>query len=185
MSLRWLPNAISLSRIVLVWPILWLIVEDEFVWAFILIVVAGLSDGIDGYLAKRFDWGSPLGAKLDPIGDKVLIAGVFVTLSYVGLVPVWLTVFVFGRDIILVVGSSAINYLIRPFEGSPSKIAKLNTLLQLEFIAFVLCRAAFAWPDQIGVTVLGSAVLVTGVISMVDYMMLWVRHIQEEATHEL
>ena len=185
MTLRWIPNAISLSRIVLVWPILWLIVHDDFLWAFVLIVIAALSDGIDGYLAMRFDWGTPLGAKLDPIGDKVLIAGVFITLAYTGHIPVWLAVFIFGRDLILVTGSSAINYLIRPFEGSPSRISKLNTLLQLEFMAFVLCRAAFGWPDQIGITVLGAALIVTGVISMVDYMMLWVRHAREGATNEL
>jgi cardiolipin synthase len=185
MSLRWIPNAISLSRIVLVWPILWLIVEDQFVWAFVLIIIAGLSDGIDGYLANKFDWASPLGAKLDPIGDKVLIAGVIITLAYVGLVPVWLTVFVFGRDVILVTGSSIINYLIKPFEGGPSRISKLNTLMQLEFMAFVMCRAAFGWPDQIGVTILGAAVVVTGVISMVDYMMLWARHVKGDVTNEL
>ena len=185
MSLRWIPNAISISRIVLVWPILWLIVNDEFVWAFLLIVIAGLSDGIDGYLAKRFKWDTPLGAKLDPVGDKILIAGTFITLAYTGHAPVWLAVFVFSRDIVLVAGSSAINYLIKPFEGSPSRIAKLNTLLQLEFIAFVLCRAAFGWPDQIGITVLGAALVVTGVISMVDYMLLWVRHSREDVRNEL
>ena len=185
MSLRWLPNAISLSRIVLVWPILWLIIDGQFVWAFLLMVIAGLSDAIDGYLAKRFGWDSPLGAKLDPIGDKVLIAGTFITLAYIGLVPVWLAVFVFARDLILVIGSGAINYLIKPFEGSPSRIAKINTLVQLEFMAFVLCRAAFGWPDEIGITILGAAVIVTGVISMTDYMMLWVRHVRGDARHEL
>ena len=185
MSLRWVPNAISISRIVLVWPILWLIVNDEFIWALVLIVIAGLSDGIDGYLAKRFDWGTSLGAKLDPVGDKILIAGTFIALAWTGYIPVWLTVFVFTRDIILVIGSSVINIFIRPFGGSPSLISKLNTLLQLEFLAFVLCRAAFGWPDEIGITVLGAGIIVTGFISLVDYLMLWVRHVREDVANEI
>ena len=150
----------------------------------VLIVIAGLSDGVDGYLAKRFNWDSPLGARLDPVGDKILVVGTFVALAFTGLVPVWLTVFIFARDIILVAGSSAIEIFVRPFVGSPSLISKFNTLLQLEFLAFVLCRAAFGWPDQIGITILGAGLIVTGVISMVDYMLLWVQHVREESTNE-
>jgi len=175
MSLRWLPNAISLSRIFLVVPILWLIIINEFSWAFALIVIGGLSDGVDGYLAKRFNWHSRLGAALDPAGDKILVAGTFATLAYLQHIPVWLAVFVFSRDVIIVAGAFAFNYLVRPLEGEPSRISKLNTLLQIEFMAFVLCRAAYGWPDQIGITALGAAVLVTGVISLIDYVTGWVR----------
>lgn len=184
MSLRWLPNAISLSRIALVAPILWLMVIDEFAWAFVLVVIAAFSDGVDGYLAKRFNWQTRVGAQLDPAGDKILIAGTFLTLAYLQHIPVWLAFFIFFRDLTIVVGAYAVNFLVKRLEGEPSRIGKLNTLVQLEFLAFVICRAAFGWPDQIGITVLGAAVLVTGVISMIDYMMGWVRHARGDTAYE-
>lgn len=184
MSLRWLPNAISLSRIVLVVPILWLIIHDVFEWAFFLLVIAALSDGVDGYVAKRFNWRTRLGAQLDPAGDKILVAGTFLTLAYLQYIPVWLAVFVFARDLIIVTGAYSVNYLVKRLEGEPSRIGKLNTLLQLEFMAFVLCRAAFGWPDQIGITVLGAALLVTGVISLCDYVLGWVRVAREDESDE-
>jgi len=185
MSLSWLPNAISLSRIVLVMPILWLMVADEFVWAFVLIVIASLSDGIDGYLAKRFNWSTRLGAQLDPAGDKILVAGTFLALAYLQHIPVWLALFVVIRDLIIIIGAYIVNFYFKRLEGEPSRIGKLNTLLQLEFLAFVLCRAAFGWPDQIGITVLGAAIVVSGVISMIDYMMGWVRHTRGDVADEL
>lgn len=175
MSLRWLPNAISLSRIVLVVPILWLIAVDEFSWAFFLIIIAAFSDGLDGYLAKRFNWHSRLGAVLDPAGDKILVAGTFATLAYLQHIPMWLAAAVILRDVIIVSGASAYNYLVRRLEGEPSRISKLNTVLQLEFLIFVLWRAAFGWPEAISITVLGAAVVVTGVISVVDYVLGWLR----------
>ena len=88
MSLSWLPNAISVMRIALILPILVLFVNDEFGWALGLFGVAGLSDGIDGYIAKRFNWHTRLGAILDPAGDKLLVAWCYGTLAYLGHVPV-------------------------------------------------------------------------------------------------
>lgn len=175
MSLRWLPNAISLLRIALVAPILWLVLEDSFAWALVLFWVAGFSDGLDGYLAKRFDWHSRLGALLDPVADKLLVAGLFITLAYTGDIPLWLAAVVILRDVIIVAGATAYNFLVRPVEGEPTRISKLNTALQLLFLLFVLSRAGFGWPEQISVTVLGASVLITVVISGVDYVWSWSR----------
>ena len=82
MSLRWLPNAISLLRIALVVPVLSLILNGRYDWALLLFFIAGFSDGIDGYLANRFDWRTRVGALLDPVADKLLVAGTFLTLTY-------------------------------------------------------------------------------------------------------
>ena len=173
MSLSWLPNAISILRIALVAPILLLIIDGQYGFALALCFVAGFSDGVDGYLAKRFDWRTRVGALLDPIADKLLVAGTFMVLIYTGHIPLWLGVLVIFRDVVIIGGATVYNFLIRPVEGEPTRISKLNTALQLLFILFVLSRAAFGWPDQITITVLGASIVVTVVISGVDYVWSW------------
>jgi cardiolipin synthase len=162
-------------RIGLVPPILMLIMSARFDWALVFFVLAGFSDGLDGYLAKRFSWHTRFGALLDPIADKLLVAGLFVILAYTGHVPVWLTVLVLLRDFVIVAGATAYNFLVRPVEGEPTRISKINTALQLLFLLFVLSRAGFGWPDQITITILGASILVTVVISGVDYVWSWSR----------
>jgi cardiolipin synthase len=175
MTLSWLPNAISLLRIALVAPILLLILDGRFGWALGLFFVAGFSDGIDGYLAKRFDWHTRLGALLDPVADKLLVAGTFITLAYTQHIPVWLAAVVILRDVLIVGGATAYNFVVKPVQGEPTKISKLNTALQLLFLLFVLSRAGFGWPDRISITVLGASILITVVISGVDYVWSWSR----------
>jgi len=173
MALNWIPNAISTLRIALVVPVLLLILRGDHGWALLLFWVAGFSDGIDGYLATRFNWESRTGALLDPIADKLLVAGMFVTLTYTQHIPLWLTTVVLFRDVVIIGGAVAYNYLIKPVEGAPTRISKINTVIQLLFLLFVLSRAAFGWPEQVSVTVLGAATLVTVVISGIDYVVQW------------
>ena len=175
MSLSWLPNAISIMRIMLILPILVLFVNDEFGWALTLFIIAGLSDGVDGYLAKTYGWNTRLGAFLDPAGDKLLVAWSFGTLAFLGHIPVWLAVIVIMRDVIIVAGSFMYHYLVRRLEGEPTFISKFNTGLEFAFLIFVMARAGFGWPDQITITVVGAAVLVTVVISGYDYVSNWIR----------
>jgi cardiolipin synthase len=175
MSLRWLPNAISLMRIGLIVPILFYIVDEQYGLALILFFVAGFSDGVDGFLAKRFDWHTRIGALLDPIADKLLVGGVFVTMIVTGMVPIWLGVLVIIRDVVIVGGATAYNFLVRPVEGEPTRISKLNTALQLLFVVFVLSREAYGWPDEIAITIIGAGVLVTIVVSGIDYVWAWSR----------
>ena len=173
MSLNWIPNAISMLRIALVVPVLWLILQGEFGWALLLFWVAGFSDGLDGYLAARFNWQSRTGALLDPIADKLLVAGIFITLTYTQHIPIGLTALVLFRDVVIIGGAVAYNYLIKPVEGEPTRVSKINTVVQLLFLLFVLSRAAFGWPDKIALTVLGAATLVTVVVSGIDYVVQW------------
>ena len=179
MSLRWLPNAISLMRIVLVAPILMYIVQGRYGLALWLFFIAGFSDGVDGFLAKRYDWHTRIGALLDPIADKLLVGGTFITLVIVGLIPVWLAVLVLFRDVVIIGGATLYNFLIRPVEGEPTRISKLNTVLQLLFVVFVLSRAGFGWPDRIAITVVGAGVVVTVVLSGIDYVWAWARRARE------
>jgi cardiolipin synthase len=173
MSLSWIPNAITLFRIVLIMPILLLILAGSFGWAMSLFLLAGFSDGVDGYLAKRYDWGSRIGALLDPIADKLLVVGMFATLAYLQHIPLWLAALVILRDVVIISGATAYNFLVRPVEGEPTRVSKLNTALQLLFLMVVISRAGFGWPDEISVTVLGASILITVVISGVDYVWSW------------
>jgi len=162
-------------RIAMIAPILWLIVDKQYGYALILFFVAGFSDGVDGYLAKRFDWRTRIGALLDPIADKLLVGGTFITMVVTGLIPLWMGVLVVVRDVVIVGGATLYNFLIKPVEGEPTRISKLNTALQLLFIVFVLSRAGFGWPDQIAITIIGASVVVTIVISGIDYVWSWAR----------
>ena len=175
MSLSWLPNAISIMRIALILPILMLFVHDEFGWALGLFVFAGLSDSVDGWLAKKYGWQSRLGGFLDPAGDKLLVAWTFGTLAYLGHIPVWLAVVVISRDVIIVAGSFMYHYLVRRLEGEPTRISKLNTALELGYLGFAMLQAGYGWPDKITTTILGAAVLITVVISGYDYVSNWIR----------
>lgn len=175
MDLSWIPNAISIMRILLIAPIILLFVYGEFGWALGLFVIASLSDGLDGYIAKKYDWNTRLGAFLDPAGDKLLVAWSFGTLAFLGQIPVWLAVIVILRDVLIVAGSFIYHYLVRRLEGEPTVISKLNTGLEFAFLIAVMSKAGFGWPNDITITVLGAAVLVTVVISGYDYVSNWIR----------
>ncbi|HSG58249.1 MAG TPA: CDP-alcohol phosphatidyltransferase family protein [Woeseiaceae bacterium] len=173
--MSWLPNAISIMRIALILPILMLFVQGQFGWAIGLFVIAGLSDGLDGYLAKNYGWQSQLGGFLDPAGDKLLVAWSFGTLAYLGHIPVWLAFIVIFRDVVIVVGSFMYHYLVKRLEGEPTRISKLNTALELAYLGFVMLQAWKGWPPEITTTVVGAAVLVTVIISGYDYVSNWIR----------
>ena len=129
----------------------------------------------DGYLAKRFNWHTRFGALIDPVADKLLVAGAFITLAYTQHIPIWLAAVVIFRDVVIVTGATAYNFIVKPVPGEPTRISKLNTALQLLFLLFVLTRESFVWPDPISITILGAAILVTVVISGVDYVWSWSR----------
>ncbi len=173
MTLRWLPNAISVFRIILVVPVIVFIQDGMFAEALTVFFVAGVSDGVDGFLAKRFNWHTRLGALLDPVADKLLVASSYVTLAMVAQIPPWLAVVVVLRDAVILGGATAYNFLIAPVQGEPTRISKLNTVLEILLVIGVLARAAFDWPAADVITVLGAGVLVTVVISGADYVVAW------------
>jgi cardiolipin synthase len=173
MSWRFLPNAICIARMLLVAPLVVWIVEGRFGAALLVVVVAGLSDGLDGFLAKRFDWRTRLGGLLDPAADKLLLVSAFAALTYVGLVPVGLMLVVVGRDAIIVFGAVCYQWLIAPVEGEPAAISKLNTACQLGMVFFTLTHAAVAWPPPVSLMVLGAAVVFTSIVSGLTYVLRW------------
>lgn len=173
MNLSALPNAICVMRILLIAPILLALTAGEYELTLLLFALAGFSDGLDGFLAKRFGWRSRLGGLLDPLADKLLLVSVFLTVTLLGLVPAWLTSVVIGRDLLIVCGALAYRWLVGPVDGRPTPVSKLNTILQLLFILAAVARAAYVWPAESLVTVLGAAVFVTTVVSGIDYVWTW------------
>ena len=169
----YIPNLICVLRIVLVGPIVAALWSGDFRLALLLIFIAGFSDGLDGFLAKNFDWRTRLGGLLDPAADKLLIVAVFLTLTFMGLVPVWLAAIVIGRDVVIVSGAIAYSVLIGRVSPDPSRISKANTACQLLYLLLVIAEQAFAWPLAIGVLVCGAAVMFTSVISGLDYVLRW------------
>jgi cardiolipin synthase len=173
MSWRFVPNAICVARMLLVAPLVLLLLEGRYAAALLVLVVAGVSDGLDGYLAKRFDWRTRLGGLLDPAADKLLLVATFVSLTYVGLLPLELTAIVVARDAVIVLGAVCYQWLIAPVQGEPSAISKLNTACQLAMVFFTLTAAAYAWPPPVSLTVLGAAVVFTSIVSGLNYVLRW------------
>lgn len=129
-------------RIALVAPVIMAIEARSFRLALLLAVVAGLSDGLDGWLARHFHWRSRLGSVLDPVADKLLLVACFVVLTHMGKVPVALTALVLGRDFIIAVGAWAWHRVIGHFRSSPSWISKCCTAMQILYVLVVLVGEA-------------------------------------------
>jgi cardiolipin synthase len=172
---RHIPNIISVIRILLVVPIAMALAHQRLALAIMLFAIAGVSDAADGYLATRFGWQSELGGVLDPLADKLLLATVFVILSLLKLVPLWLMVGVVARDVIIVAGAAAYRIVIGPLTAHPSFVSKTNTLCQAAFILAVVSRAKFSIPPEWVETWLGALVFATVLVSGIDYVLVYGR----------
>ena len=174
-ALRHLPNLICLARIALLWPILTALAHHSYGTAAVCFAIAGVSDLLDGWLAKRFGWSSELGKWLDPAADKCLLVTVFVVAAWAGLVPRWLTAVVVARDVMIALG--ALTYLawLGPLEGRPTFASKLNTLVQLAYLLGVMMFKAIGFPP-VELLMLGTIVtLVTTVMSGLGYVIEYTR----------
>ncbi len=180
MNLSWLPNAITGLRILMIPPVLLFILDGRYSWALALFFIAGFSDGLDGFLARRYNWHSRLGGLLDPVADKLLVAGLFLTLTITGDIPLWLTVVVVSRDLVIIGGATAYNFLIGPVPGEPTMIGKANTAVTLTYLLMVLCQLATSWPPDSALIVLGAATFVTAAVSGIDYVLSWSRRARQE-----
>lgn len=168
-----IPNLISALRILLIVPVVVLLTQREFAAALLLFTVAGASDAIDGQLARRYGWITPLGGILDPLADKAMMVSSFFVLTALGLVPVWLLIAVVARDVIIVFGGLAYNHWVEKVKAHPSWISKLNTLLQIVLVmALMFDQGVMALPD-FGLRLLMAAVATTVVLSGADYIWTW------------
>jgi cardiolipin synthase (CMP-forming) len=171
-----IPNLITIARLLGVPLIVWLMIADRFVEATILFIIAAISDAADGFIAKRFNATSELGAFLDPIADKALLVSVFVTLGFKGVLPAWLIILAVSRDL-FIIGGLLLSYLLgNPMAVRPLWVSKANTAAQILLIALVL-------GERSGVAVfqpfLAAAVLATAALTVASaaaYLIEWARH---------
>src|SRR5262245_21064151 len=172
-----LPNLITIARILLVPVIVWAIGSGEMLFAFILFLVAGLSDAIDGFLAKRLGMTTEFGSYLDPLADKALIVSIYLALGLVEALPRWLVILVVSRDI-MIVAAVMLSWLVdKPVTVKPLAVSKANTAAQIILATLVLAslglRLDFGWLIAAGI----AAVAVLTLLSIAAYVREWVRHI--------
>ena len=168
--MRHLPNLISLLRIVLVWPIVLSIMAGEYPRTLLLLFIAAFSDGLDGYLAKRYHWTSELGKALDPLGDKLLLIAVFLVATWYGLIPRALTIVAVARDVMIALGALIYRIGWGPLNGRPLISSKVNTLLQLLYVLAIVAHAGYGFPPPSVLDALAWLTLATVLISGVAYV---------------
>jgi cardiolipin synthase (CMP-forming) len=174
-SPRDIPNIISLLRLIAVMPVVWLLLEHQYGWALALFAVAGISDGVDGFLAKHYGWQSRLGGILDPLADKTLLVACFLVLGSLGLIPVWLVVAVIFRDLVIIGGAVTYHFGVEELKAAPLLSSKLNTLVQLVLVVATITNAGpLAMPGWV-TAVLVWACLGTVVLSGIQYVWIWSR----------
>jgi cardiolipin synthase (CMP-forming) len=171
-----IPNFITLGRIMSVPVIFWLLLTGQNRIAFFVFVAAGISDAVDGYLAKRFNWSTELGSYLDPLADKLLLVSIFIALGVRNELPLWLVIAVVSRDILIVAAVLLAWLLDQRVRIRPLAVSKVNTLAQIVLAATVLADGAFA----LGLDGTRMALVwITGaltLLSLAAYLRAWFMH---------
>jgi cardiolipin synthase (CMP-forming) len=170
------PNLITIGRILLVPLTIWLLISGDFLAAFFVFVVAGISDGVDGYLARVLKSQTELGAYLDPLADKALLVSVYAALGVIKILPAWLVLIVITRDILIIGGVLLAWLLGQPLAMKPLWISKLNTVAQIVFVGLVLAALGLnfdaSWLLQFGTLLVAALTAASGAFYLRD----WIKH---------
>ncbi|MDH3947870.1 MAG: CDP-alcohol phosphatidyltransferase family protein [Gammaproteobacteria bacterium] len=170
-----IPNLISTLRILLVPPVVWSMLDQRWSLALPLFLIAGLSDGLDGFLARRYHWTSRLGAILDPIGDKLLMVSSYLVLGWQGALPWWLVGLVILRDVVIMTGTVMYRFVVGEVVFEPILLSKINTVCQILLVTIALCVLVGVEMFAGLQTLLIYIVLLTTLSSGVAYVVLWAR----------
>lgn len=182
LTARDIPNVISVARIILVFPVVWLLLTEQFRSAMLLFFVAGASDALDGFLAKHFKWQSWLGSILDPLADKFLLVSTYLCLGWLGALPWWLIGVIALRDVVIVGGALAYNYRIAHLNAEPTLISKLNTFLQIVLALVMVYDLGFTPLPAFIVTVLIWLVVATTALSGIGYVLDWGQRARQQGS---
>ncbi len=169
--IRHLPNVISALRILLVAPLMLALLSRRHETALVIAAVAGVSDGVDGYLARRCGWQSRLGSILDPVADKLMLVCCMLGLAWLGEAPVWMVALVVARDAVIALGALAWRGVLGRFDAEPSLVSKATTVAQIGFVLLVLAAQAFGWHVPMQMPVWTVALLTAA--SGLDYIVRW------------
>ncbi len=172
---RHIPNVLTVLRLLLVPPIAWALLQQSYVLALALFLTAGVSDGVDGFLARSFNWQSQFGATLDPIADKLLMITTFFCLAWLGHLPWWLFALILGRDILITGGAVAYQWVTHSLEMHPLLLGKLNTALQIVLVLSLLMHLAFDLLSAKWLAILIAMMALSTVISGAAYVLTWAR----------
>ncbi len=177
-----IPNLITLGRIILVPMVVWAITSGEMLAAFALFLAAGISDAVDGFLAKRFHMTSELGAYLDPLADKALIVSIYVSLGIAGQLPISLVILVVSRDIMIISGFMLSWLVGKPMPVRPLPVSKVNTVAQIVLAALVLAEHGLGFDAMLPAALVAGAVAILTLLSIAFYLAEWLRHMNSFGT---
>jgi cardiolipin synthase len=171
-----IPNLITILRFLLVPAVVLAMLNMRWDWAFAGFLVAGISDGVDGFIARRFNQQSKLGAYLDPMADKVLLVSVFVVMGFIGELPLWLVVTMVSRDALIICAVLLSTVMAHPVEMKPLYVSKANTAAQIVLAAVVLGELALGLHLD---PLRPALIILSGVLTMASaaaYLVAWLRH---------
>lgn len=171
--LSYLPNGVTLSRLLLAGPLGYFILSENYPWALGVALLAGITDALDGFLARRLNAFSRFGAALDPVADKVLVTVAFLSFAHTGLIPWYLALAVIIRDLVIVAGAACYRWLVGPFEFAASPLSKINMFVQICFCMLVLAAQVAPGIPPLVITAASAAVLFIAGASGFDYVMRW------------
>jgi len=173
MKLRYIPNMITALRLLMIIPFFYYIIERKYSAALCVFILASLSDGIDGFLARKFQWQTKLGAFGDPLADKLLITVSYITLTYIRQLPLWFTLLMVSRDAIIIMGTGVWYYLFRSIKFTPTLLSKINTVFQLLLVISILYQLSFQLLPAFIIMYLIAITTATTSLSFADYVIRW------------
>ncbi|MBT4889153.1 MAG: CDP-alcohol phosphatidyltransferase family protein [Rhodospirillales bacterium] len=168
-----IPNTITFARILAVPFAVWLVLNDSLETAFWLFLIAAISDGVDGFIAKRFNMVTQLGSYLDPIADKALLISIYLSLGVEGYIPLWLVIMVVFRDLLIVSGAFFYQAITQNLSMAPLMSSKINTVMQMAYGATALAASAFNWNIIPVLDIASFGVALTTVVSGALYVRIW------------
>jgi len=153
----------------------WLVLEGQLMWACWVFVAAGISDALDGFIAKRFNMETELGKYLDPLADKALLVSVYVSLGIEGYIPNWLVIMVVFRDVLIVGGALRFETMTHSLTMQPLMISKVNTTLQIVLAAAVMASAGYGNELDSALDAVVILNAMATVLSGLSYAVVWIR----------
>lgn len=174
--LKYLPNTITIARIFAMIPLVWFMLQKQYEYALYIAVIAGLSDMLDGYLAKRFGWEGWLGGVLDPLADKFMMLCCFLVFAVQDIIPKWLLILILTRDVLIVTGATFYHFaIVKVDKAEPSLLSKFNTALQILLVVVLLAHYSIFEFNVIFINALIYLVTFFTVSSGLHYIYYWGR----------
>jgi cardiolipin synthase len=182
--LKYLPNALTMLRLLLALPLGLLILRHDYALALWIGLLAGITDALDGFTARRLGYFSQFGAALDPVADKLLIMVSFLCFAHVGLVPWYVAAVVVGRDLVIVSGALCYRLLVGPIKFAATLLSKVNMLVQICFCVLLLAAQLLPAISPLAIQWATAVLLVIAVVSGLDYMVTWTRKARQNKQPE-